>query len=127
MTGVRAKSRRTSPAREARLKVTAPASNPNAPNAIGGSWVSVRADSTKYDVAPSIAKNAQPTPTQLTEPTLRTSSINSSPAAHHSVPNAVRRVGRTPWRSHSHAITPTGAVYSISSASPTSICAIALK
>ena len=42
-------------------------------------------------------------------------------------PASVSGRGRSPWRSHSHTTMAAGAVYSISSAGPTSIAATAEK
>ena len=74
---------------------------------------------TKYVAAPTIAPSAQSTPAVLSSAPEITSSTSTRPSEAMSAPTTVSRVGRLPWRSQSHMTTATGAVYSMSRATPT--------
>ncbi len=74
---------------------------------------------TKYVAAPTIAPSAQSTPAVLRSAPETTSSTSTSPSSAMTAPTTVSQVGRLPWRSHNQTTTATGAVYSMSSATPT--------
>ena len=101
--------------------------SPAAASTSGGRPVDSSAEITKYAAAPTIAPSAHSTPTALRSAPDSRSRTSTSPATATAAPSSVVRPGRSPWRSHSQATTAAGAVYSMSSAGPTCMCATAEK
>ena len=115
----------TSPTTPASTSTAEPTSSPPAARAIGGSPLPSSAESTKYVAAPTMAPSAQRTPTRLTSAPESRSRTSTRPASATTAPAIVSRPGARPCRSQSQVITATGAVYSISSATPTCMWATA--
>ena len=89
--------------------------------------LSSSAEITKYVAAPTIAASAHATPTGSRSAPDTRSSTSTSPSAASPAPTSVSGPGRWPCRSHCQQTTAAGAVYSISSAGPTCMCATAEK
>src|SRR4051812_28011248 len=111
----------SSPTTPSAPNTSAPAVSPAAARATGGSPGRSLAASTKYEAHPTIAHSAQNTPSGAKSAPDSRSRTSTRPSAARPAPATVSGRGRSPRRSHSQTTTAAGAVYSISSAGPTSI------
>src|SRR5215207_1333861 len=127
VTDVRGAANGTTPTSPATSSAAPPHSRPPAASTSGGRPLSSSADMTKYAAAPSIAASAHTTPATLRSAPETRSSTSTRPTAATIAPTTVSNPGRWPCRSHSHPMTATGAVYSISNATPTCMWSTALK
>ena len=98
-----------------------PLARPAPASATGGRPGRGLAASTKYEAAQTIAISAQTTPAGARSAPETRSRTRTRPSAARPAPATVSGPGRSPWRSQSQTTTAAGAVYSISSAGPTSM------
>ena len=85
-----------------------------------GRPLSSSAEMTKYVAAPTIAPSAPGDADEVeVGPRDHVEHQHQAERRRSPAPATVSRWGRCPWRSHSHTTTATGAVYSMSSATPT--------